>query len=94
MPVAKPAVGRTLHIFAHPGENNGADHAPATITRVWSDTLVNVHVMPDGHNCYWRTSVEVFPSREAAEAKRLEMVEAGLWAANHVPLYAYWPPKV
>ena len=40
----KPAVGRIVHAFANPTQANGADIAPAIITRVWSDQTVNVTV--------------------------------------------------
>lgn len=53
----KPSVGRIVHVPADPAENNGADVAPAVITRVWSDTCVNVRVLLDSDAIEWRTSV-------------------------------------
>lgn len=46
----KPTVGRIVHYV--PGGNdpphNGAEVLPAIITRVWSDTCVNLRVFNDG----------------------------------------------
>lgn len=39
--------------------NNGADVAPAVIVRVFSDTLVNLHVMLDGPETLWVTSASM-----------------------------------
>jgi hypothetical protein len=40
-----------------PATNNGATVAPAVITRVWSETTVNVRVLHDSESITWRTSV-------------------------------------
>ena len=57
MSALKPSVGRIVHVPMNPNKNNGADVAPAVITRVWSDECVNVHVLADGPDTEWRTSV-------------------------------------
>lgn len=62
--------------------------APAIITRVWSDTLVNLWVFPDASRSHMgiqaRTSVPLYAGPdEYAEAK----------AAGR-PMGCYWPPRV
>lgn len=53
----KPSIGRIVIVAVDPAANNGADEAPAVITRVWNDTLVNVKVLNDGSMNEWKTSV-------------------------------------
>jgi hypothetical protein len=76
----KPSIGRIVLVPMDPAKNNGADVAPAVITRVWSDTTVNVHVLPDGNVTEWRTSV-VF--RKSFEDREPGYVHC--WT---------WPPRV
>lgn len=52
-----PEVGDIVLVPADPAENNGATEAPAVITRVWSATTVNVHVLHDGPATPWLTSL-------------------------------------
>lgn len=40
--IQQPSIGRIVHFVSNTG-----DHWPAVITRVWSATMVNVHVLPD-----------------------------------------------
>jgi len=56
MPEQTPSVGRIVLVPIEPEMNNGSDVAPAIITRVWSDTTVNLRVLADSHNLLWRTS--------------------------------------
>lgn len=94
--MAKPSIGRIVLAPADPVANNGATVAPAIITRVWSDTLVNVRVLLDGHDVEWRTSVALYDTPEAfAEAadrrdqERPDLIKAG------IPFHGvYWPPRV
>jgi hypothetical protein len=74
----KPSVGRIVLVPADPAKNNGANVAPAIITRVWSDTCVNLRVLLDSDETTWRTSV-VFVN--------------DLAAAEHTHVWA-WPPRV
>lgn len=63
-----------------PALNNGADEAPAIVTRVWSDTMVNVRVLTDSgerRSQDWRTSVTLVAEKPED--------------AKHV---AWWPPRV
>lgn len=50
----KPSVGRIVHYFT-----DGDGMAPAVITRVCSDTCVNLKVLPDGARPFDETSVEL-----------------------------------
>lgn len=51
-----PSVGRIVLVPIEPEMNNGATVAPAIITRVWSDTTVNLRVLTDSQNPpLWRT---------------------------------------
>lgn len=78
----KPSVGRIVLTPVNPTTNNGADVAPAIITRVWSDTNVNLRVLHDSENVSWKTSVKLCGSEE--EARNPDMY-------GHT---AYWPPRV
>jgi hypothetical protein len=46
----KPSLGRIVLVPMNPAMNNGAHVAPAIVTRVWSDTSVNVRVLADSSN--------------------------------------------
>jgi hypothetical protein len=84
-----PALGRVVLMFVEPLLNNGSDVAPATIVRVWSDSMVNLKVRLDSGNAdLWKTSVPLFDTREQAEASASGRVDGG------APYAAYWPPRV
>lgn len=86
-----PSVGRIVHVIVSPRENNGADVAPAVITRVWNEQGINVRVLLDGPDTPWRTSVPLYESREALEAANAQMVISG---GVRPPLFgAFWPPR-
>ena len=96
----KPSLGRTVHVRMDPRENNGADTAPAIITRVWAhestDTrglpryLVNVRVLSDtSANPELRTSVYLYELRPSDD--ELEEHYPTLEARRIV---AFWPPMV
>ena len=94
MSAPKPAVGRIVHVIVDPKRNNGSDVAPAMITRVWSDTCVNLRVIPDYYPGpeEWLTSVPLYESREEVEAANAQMVISG---GARPPLFgAFWPPRV
>ena len=59
--IMKPTIGRiVIYRFAEHERatfNNSAETAPAVITRVWSDTCVNLKVLADGPYDLWKTSV-------------------------------------
>ncbi|MBT2508808.1 hypothetical protein J7I98_23560 [Streptomyces sp. ISL-98] len=75
----KPSVGRIVLVSMDPAMNNGAGVAPAVITRVWDDTTVNVHVLPDGHVTEWQTSATYVDS--------LDEETGGLYRWT-------WPPRI
>lgn len=55
----KPSMGRIVIVPMDPNRNNGADEAPAIITRAWPDDLINVKVIGDSDAVEWRTSVKL-----------------------------------
>lgn len=77
-----PSLARWVLTRVDPMENNGSDVAPAIITRVWSDSLVNIRVMLDSAaSPLWKTSVALFDTEEDA-------------AREFTGHYAWWPPRV
>lgn len=76
----KPSLGRIVHVPMDPKTNNGAAVAPAIITRVWSDTTVNLRVLADGDYTVWRTS-----STFAEDLADLDQAHHNYWT---------WPPRV
>lgn len=89
----KPYLGAPVLVLVEPSTNGGSDTAPAVITRIWSDTCVNVRCCPDVGHTYVLTSQVLHESREAAE-----QAHDAAWA--HVaeaqrptrPVGTYWPP--
>lgn len=79
------ALCRMLIVVGPVATSNGADHAPAIITRVWSPDMVNVMVFPDAITPRPATSVTVY----ADEAAAREAI-----ASNRYANAAYWPPRV
>lgn len=77
-----PSIARMVIVPMDPAFNNGAEEAPAIITRVWNQGCVNVRILADGDgNPEWRTSVALHPDEESARAN----------GSRHV---AWWPPRV
>jgi hypothetical protein len=74
-----PTIGRIVLVPMDPATNNGADTAPAVITRVWNDACINVRVLADGPDTPWLTSVAYVET----------LAERG--ENNHV---WSWPPRV
>jgi hypothetical protein len=91
----RPSVGRIVLVTVEPTTNNGADVAPALITRVWSDSLVNVQVFRDaGHGGQAATSVPLYDDRAALDAAKAERDNAALPHALALTYTAaYWPPR-
>ena len=52
-----PTIGRIVLVPMDPATNNGADVAPAVITRVWNENTINVQILADAPGCAWRTSL-------------------------------------
>ena len=83
-----PSVCRIMMMLVDPAKNNGSDVAPAIITRVWSDHLVNLRVLYDGHGTVeWMTSVGLFDTED--EARECENTYSG-----GLTCAAFWPPRV
>lgn len=81
-----PSIGRVVIAQAmNLSANNGADVAPATITRVWGERpgggwTINVKVQLDGPADDWRTSLVLFDTEDEAREYGL----GGCW----------WPPRL
>lgn len=83
----RPSIGRFVHVIGPDAESNGAKVAPAVITRVWSEDMVNVTIFPDGAAPVPRTSVKLYADENAAR---------GITLADYrfPPNQAFWPPRV
>ena len=86
-PAPRPSIGRFVHVIGPDAESNGAKVAPAVITRVWSEDMVNVTIFPDGAAPVPRTSVKLYADENAAR---------GITLADYrfPPNPAFWPPRV
>lgn len=100
-----PSVGRIVHVLIDPTMNNGADVAPAIITRVWPSGgpvdatgfvgYVNVRVLADSDNTLWLTSINMFAARPSlAELHSLFPGQPGNGDAVGRGLVAFWPAHV
>jgi hypothetical protein len=92
-----PSIGRIVHVLVDPAHNNSSDTAPAMITRVWSDTCVNLRVIGDcspGTGPEWLTSHQLFQTREEIEEKHRLYREEHPTEGHHRPQGAFWPPHV
>lgn len=88
----QPTVGRIVLGLVDPDTNNGADIAPAIITRVWSESAsgrwtVNLRELRDQppSAAEWRTSVYLHADEETARTEA-----AGNLASKHY----FWPPRI
>jgi hypothetical protein len=77
----KASLGRIVLVCGESVKYNGADVAPAIVTRVWSDDMVNLTVFPDAETGLRATSVHIYADEQSARA-----------SGNHVA--AYWPPRM
>lgn len=85
----KPSIRQIVIVSVAPEMNNGADRAPAIITRVWGahpggGWTINARVLCDSQNTLWLTSLRLF----ATEDEALAAMAPG---ASH---FAYWSPRV
>lgn len=76
--VMQPTVGGIVLVSIEPSQNNNSPVAPAIITRVWSETCVNVRVLADSMNLLWLTSLTYVDSLDDDSPR-------GSWT---------WPPRV
>ena len=81
----KPSVGRIVHVIGPDAETNGSAFAPAIITRVWNETMVNLTMFPDDRQPVVKTSV-VFCHGTEDDARK--------YRTNEYALVAFWPPRV
>lgn len=81
----KPSVGRIVLVGHDPAYNNGSEIAPAIITRVWSDSCINVRVLHDNvtGTTEQRSSVTYVATVEELEGD--EINRQYRWT---------WPPRV
>jgi len=88
--VQKPSVGRIvlMPVDAINLPSNGAEVVPAIITRVWSDSLVNVQAFLDSGPVVAKTSVKLYDTAEDAAAGAPSAQRA------YAELRCYWPPRV
>lgn len=86
----KPSVGRIVLVPADAlgVPANGADAVPAIITRVWSDTMVNLQVFVDAGAVIAKTSARLYDTAEDAAAGAPSAEQA------FAQLRCYWPPRV
>lgn len=73
MTVQTPSLGRVVLALVNPATNNGADVAPAVLTRVWNEQpdgswVVNCKVNLDGDGSAWLTSARLFDDEAQARA--------------------------
>jgi hypothetical protein len=93
--VQKPSLGRIVLATVHPTTNNGSDTAPAVITRVFSDDLVNIRVLLDGvDRVEAKTSIALYPDRAALDAAKAQRDQDQPHNAGYTFTGAYWPPRV
>ncbi len=86
----KPSVGRIVLVpmDAVNLPSNGATVVPGMITRVFSDTVVNLQVFLDSGPVVAKTSAHLYDDEEAAEAGAPGVQRA------YAELRCYWPPRV
>lgn len=80
-----PSLGRIVLIPMDPALNNGALEAPAVITRVWNDSVINVRVLSDSDraDAEWRTSLQYVDSVDTLD--RDDPARLYRWS---------WPPRI
>jgi hypothetical protein len=81
-----PAIGRIVHLIGPYANSNGSDVAPAIITRVWSDTMINVTAFPDCAAPQTVTSVKLVEDEATASDINAQ--------AEYPQSVAFWPPRV
>jgi hypothetical protein len=90
----KPSLGRIVLVTVDPHSNNGSDVAPAVITRVWSDTMLNVRVLRDGTDVAWMTSITLHETRDELDAAAARREATAPHLAGTIYHAAFWPPRV
>lgn len=87
----KPSPGRVIMAVGGSAASNGADVAPALITRVWPNEnaadgtwLINATVFPDYGDPVFATSTKLYDTEEQARAN----------LPYPSSIAAYWPPRI
>jgi len=83
--IVKPSLGRIVHVIGVQAASNGADVAPAIITRVWNDGLINCTVFPDCAAPVPASSVSIVEDEAAARARSE--------GKDYIVTVAFWPPR-
>jgi len=89
----KPSLCRWVLTPVEKSYNNGAEVAPALITRVWGDDMVNLTVFGDYNSPTFKSSAKLFATEEEMWAWVKENTPEDHEMATN-PLACYWPPKV
>jgi hypothetical protein len=82
-----PTIGRIVHVLGI--SSNGAIVHPAMITRVWSETTVNLTVLPDCGDPKCFTSVGLCADETTANHYIAKAHEKG----NPAAVVAFWPVR-
>jgi hypothetical protein len=95
-----PTIGRIVHVLLDPRSNNGSDVAPAIVTRVWNEGLINARVFTDTASSATvdsLTSCTLYQAEDDARAALSQLIENYKEAnkgegpeLKHVA-YAFWP---
>lgn len=85
-----PSLARMVLVLGDVACHNGADVAPAMVTRVWGEHpdgghTVNLVVFPDGYMPRHAFSVPLYADEQTARKSK---------AGQHGAAVAYWPPRV
>ena len=99
------SLGRIVIVPCDPEFNNGADHAPAIITRCWSEDYVNVRVVRDApsdspYPYDYMCSVNLLPERPGriifnSRDELPDGIPYVYTSSGKIMLYVgWWPPRI
>ena len=82
----KPSIGGIVIVVGGPVARNNEDTAPAVVTHVWSDNMINATAFPDMDAPVPVASVQLFGDEAGARA----------WVAEDPSrsLACFWPARV
>lgn len=67
--MSKPYIGQIVTCVIVAGKSNGHTQQPAIVTNVWSDSCVNIKVIPDCGDLFDATSVRYAPEGPEPNSK-------------------------